>query len=92
MAACQSWITSPVAKSCVYVVIMCFLLLRCFFPVLTLYSQKEHSLGVVFFFLLSLLMYAVYFFNSLSSCPVYPLVILYVCMDRLMANFAGTCD
>ncbi len=30
MAACQSWITSPVAKSCVYVVIMCFLLLRCF--------------------------------------------------------------
>ncbi len=80
MAACQSWITSPVAKSCVYVVIMCFLLLRCFFPVLTLYSQKEHSLGVVFFFLLSHLMYAVYFFNSLSSCPVYPIVILYVCM------------
>ncbi len=31
MAVCQSWITSPVAKSCVYVVIMCFLLLRCFF-------------------------------------------------------------
>ncbi len=70
MAACQSWITSPVAKSCVYVVIMCFLLLRCFFPVLTLYSQKEHSLGVVFFFFSSLTLCMLY----ISSIPCLPVL------------------
>ncbi len=54
----------------------------------------EHSLGVKF----------VFFFSSLSSCksciflntlsPVLSTPLSYVCcvcMDRLMANFAGTC-
>ncbi len=44
----------PVAKLCVYGI--CAFVLRCFFSVLTLYSPMEHSLGVNFFFLLSLLM------------------------------------
>ncbi len=34
---------------------------------------------------------AVIFFNSLSSCPVYPLVCM-LCMGRWMAYFTGTCD
>ncbi len=53
------------------------LLLRCFFPVLTLYSPRSIVWGLFFFSSLSSC-YAVIFFNSLSSCPVYPLVI-YVC-------------
>ncbi len=61
-----------------------------FFSVLTLYSSMEHSLGVKTFFLLSSCN-AVIFFNSLSSCPVYPLVCM-LCMGRLMAYFTGTCD
>ncbi len=71
---------------------MCFLLLRCFSCSHTV-LPKEHSLGVIFFSSPSSC-YAVSFFNSLSSCPVYPLVIYVccVCMDRLMANFTGTCD
>ncbi len=44
---CQSWITSPVAKSCVYGV-LCALLLRCFSCSHTV-LPKEHSLGVIFF-------------------------------------------
>ncbi len=51
------------------------LLLRCFFPVLTLYSPRSLVWGLFFF---PSSCYAVIFFNSLSSCPVYPLVI-YVC-------------
>ncbi len=84
----------PCCKSCVYgVLIMCFC---CWgvFPVLILYSPRSIVWGL-FFFSSPSSCYAVFFFNSLSSCPVYPLVILYVCcvcMDRLMANFAGTCD
>ncbi len=55
------------------------LLLRCFFPVLTLYSPRSIVWGLFFIFFSSLSScYAVIFFNSLSSCPVYPLVI-YVC-------------
>ncbi len=53
------------------------LLLRCFFPVLTLYSPRSIVWGLFFFSSLSSC-YAVIFFNSLSSCPVHPLVI-YVC-------------
>ncbi len=91
MAACWSWIISPVAKSCVW--FMCFLLLRCFSCSHTV-LPKEHSLGVIFFLLTFLMLCCILFFNSLSSCSVYPLVIYVccVCMDRLMANFTGTCD
>ncbi len=76
---------------------MLWLCAFCCWGVFFLFSHCTPKRSIVwgfffFFFLLSHLMYAVYFFNSLSSCPVYPLVILYVCMDRLMANFAGTCD
>ncbi len=40
MAACRSWITSPVAKSCVYGV-LCAFVAEVFFPVLTLYSPRS---------------------------------------------------
>ncbi len=78
---------SPCCKSCVYGI--CAFVLRCFFSVLTLYSPMEHSLGVNFFFS-----------SSLSSCKcciflTFPVFLFClprcVCMDRLMANFAGTC-
>ncbi len=90
MAACRSWITSPIAKSCVYGV--CAFVAEVFFPVLTLYSPRSIVWGL--FFIHGYSCYAVFFFNSLSSCSVYPLVIYVccVCMDRLMANFTGTCD
>ncbi len=72
---------------------MCFLFLRCFSCSHTV-LPKEHSLGVIFFLLTFLMLCCIFFFNSLSSCPVYPLVIYVccVCMDRLKANFTGTCD
>ncbi len=79
----------PVAKLCLWY--MCFCA-EVFFSVLTLYSSMEHSLGVKkkkFSFLSSC--NAVIFFNSLSSCPVYPLVCM-LCMGRWMAYFTGTCD
>ncbi len=47
MAACRSWITSPVAKSCVYGYYV-LLLLRVFFLSHTV-LPKEHSPGVIFF-------------------------------------------
>ncbi len=74
-------------KSCAYGV--CAFVLRCFSCSHTV-LPKDHSLGVIFFSSPSSC-YAVFFFNSLSSCPVYPLVyVCCVCMDRLMANFTGT--
>ncbi len=48
------------------------LLLRCFFPVLTLYSPRSIVWGLLFFFSSLSSCYAVIFFNSLSSCPVQP--------------------
>ncbi len=66
----------PLLQSCVSMVYYVLLLLRCFSCSHTV-LPKEHSLGVIFFSLPSSC-YAVFFFNSLSSCPVYPLVI-YVC-------------
>ncbi len=69
----------PLLQSRVSMVYCVLLLLRCFSCSHTV-LPKEHSLGVIFFFLLTFLMlcYAVFFFNSLSSCPVYPLVIYVV--------------
>ncbi len=66
----------PLLQSRVSMVYYVLLLLRCFSCSHTV-LPKEHSLGVIFFSLPSSC-YAVFFFNSLSSCPVYPLVI-YVC-------------
>ncbi len=82
----------PVAKLCVYGI--CAFVLRCFFSVLTLYSPMEHSLGfkkknsppsphVMLYF------------SYIPCLPVLSTPLSYVCcvcMDRLMANFAGTCD
>ncbi len=89
MAACRSWITSPVASgvSMVYVL----LLLRCFSCSHTV-LPKEHSLGVIFFLLTFLMLCCIFlqfpvFLSCLSPCHI-----CCVCMDRLMANFAGTCD
>ncbi len=66
----------PLLQSHVSMVYYVLLLLRCFSCSHTV-LPKEHSLGVIFF-LLAFLLFAVFFFNSLSSCPVYPIVI-YVC-------------
>ncbi len=57
----------PVAKLCLWY--MCFCAEVFFF----LFS---HSLGVNFFFPLFSHVNAVFFFHSLSSCSVYPVVIL----------------
>jgi hypothetical protein len=78
---------------CLYCIDYGLLLLRCFFCSHTV-LPKEHSLGVIFFISSPSSCYAVFFSNSLSSCPVCPLVLYVccVCMDRLMANFTGTCD
>ncbi len=70
---------------------MC-LLLRCFSCSHTV-LPKEHSLGVVIFFLLTILMFCCIFLQF----PVFlfclpPCHIWMLCMDRLMANFTGTCD
>ncbi len=83
----------PLLQSRVSMVYNVFLLLR-FFSCSHTVLPKEHSLGVIFFSPHLPHSYAVFFFNSLSSCPVHPLVIYvcYVCMDGLMANFTGTCD
>ncbi len=66
---------------CKVVCLWCIMCFCCWgvFPVLTLYSPRSIVWGL-FFFLLTFLMlcYAVFFFNSLSSCPVYPLVIYVV--------------
>ncbi len=69
------------------------LLLRCFFPVLTLYSPRSIVWGL-FFFLLSFLMLCCNFLQFpvflLSCLP--PCHICMLCMGRLMAYFTGTCD
>ncbi len=67
----------PLLQSRVSMVYYVLLLLRCFSCSHTV-LPKEHSLGVIFFSSLHSSCYAVFFFNSLSSCPVYPIVI-YVC-------------
>ncbi len=71
MAACWSWITSPVAiVVCLWFLCFCWGVFSCSHTVL----PKEHSL-FFFFFSSPSSCYAEIFFNSLSSCPVYPLVI-----------------
>ena len=73
----------PCCKSCVFM--MCtdyvLMLLRCFllFPNCTPY--RSIVWGLPFFSPHLSSCHAVFFFlNALSSCPVYPLVILYVCL------------
>ncbi len=82
----------PVAMSCVYGI--CAFVLRCFFFCSQTVLQMEHSLGVKFFFFSSSLSSCkkLYFLNTLSPVLSTPLsYVCCVCMDRLMANFAGTC-
>ncbi len=72
MAACWSWITSPVAKSCLW--FMCFLLLRCFSCSHTV-LPKEHSLGVIFFLLTFLMLCCIFlqfpvFLSCLPPCHI----------------------
>ncbi len=91
-AACQSWICFPCCKSCVYGI--CAFVLRCFFFCSQTVLQMEHSLGVkkIFFPPLSPHVKAVFFL--IPCLPVLSTPLSYVCcvcMDRLMANFAGTC-
>ncbi len=89
MVACRSWITSPVAKSCVYGV--CALVSEVFF----LFSHcipvfpKEHSLGVIFFLLTFLMLCCIFLqFPVFLSC-LPPCHICMLCMDRLMAHFTS---
>ncbi len=91
MAACQSWICSPCCKSCVYGI--CAFVLRCFFFCSQTVLQMEHSLGVKIFFSSSLSSCkSCIFLNTLSPVLSTPLsYVCCVCMDRLIANFAGTC-
>ncbi len=77
MAACWSWISSPVAKLCVYGV--CAFVLRCFSCSHTV-LPKEHSLGVIFFSSPSSC-YAV-FFLPLSTCISLPCMIMYVTNNK----------
>ncbi len=52
----------------------------------------EHSLGVnIFFPPLSPHVKSCIFLNTLSPVLSTPSYVCCVCMDRLMANFAGTC-
>ncbi len=78
--------------SCVYGI--CAFVLRCFFFCSQTVLQMEHSLGVKFFFFSSSLSSckSCIFLNTLSPVLSTPLsYVCCVCMDRLMANFAGTC-
>ncbi len=80
MAACWSWISPLVAKSCVYGVCAC-----CWgvFPVLTLYSPKSIVWGL-FFFSSPSSCYAV-FFLPLSTCIsllIIPCMIVYVTNNK----------
>ncbi len=82
----------PVAMSCVYGI--CAFVLRCFFFCSQTVLQMEHSLGVKNFFFSSSLSSckSCIFLNTLSPVLSTPLsYVCCVCMDRLMANFAGTC-
>ncbi len=72
---------------------ICAFVLRCFFFCSQTVLQMEHSLGVKKFFSSSLSSCKkLYFLNTLSPVLSTPLsYVCCVCMDRLMANFAGTC-
>ncbi len=77
MAACWSWITSPVAKLCVYGV-LCAFVAEVFFPVLTLYSPRSIVWGLFFSSSLSSC-YAVFFFkNPCISLLIVLCMIVYV--------------
>ncbi len=90
MAACQSWITSPVAKSCVYGV-LCAFVAEVFFLFSHCTPQGAQSGG---YFFSPNIPHVMLYFSSIPCLPVLstPCHICCVCMDRLMANFAGTCD
>ncbi len=64
---------------------MCFML-RCFFPVLKLYSPKEYSLGVIFFIILvSFLMFAKIFLKiQRISLLIVLCMIVYVTINLLL--------
>ncbi len=83
---------SPCCKSCVYGI--CAFVLRCFFSCSQTVLQMEHSLGVKFFFFPPLSPHVKAVFFLIPCLPVLSTPLSYVCcvcMDRLMANFAGTC-
>ncbi len=81
----------PLLQSRVFMVYYVLLLLRCFSCSHTV-LPKEHSLGVIFFLLTFLMLCCIFLqFPVFLSC-LPPCHICMLCMDRLMANFAGTCD
>ncbi len=93
MAACQSWICFPLLQCHVFMVyvLLCW---GVFFSVLRLYSKWSIVWGLKNFFFSSSLSSCkkLYFLNTLSPVLSTPLsYVCCVCMDRLMANFAGTC-
>ncbi len=68
----------PVAKSCGYGI--CAFVLRCFFLFSHCTPQWSIVWGLIFFPPLSPHVNAVFFFHSLSSCSVYPVVRCMLCM------------
>ncbi len=76
--------------SCVYGI--CAFVLRCFFSVLRLYSKWSIVWGLKHFSSSLSSCKSCIFLNTLSPVLSTPLsYVCCVCMDRLMANFAGTC-
>ncbi len=71
----------PCCKSRVFIVYVLFVL-RCFFSCSHTVLPKEHSLGVIFSLSSLSSCKCCIFFNSLSFCSVYPLVICMLCMYR----------
>ncbi len=78
MAACWSWITSPVAKSCVYG--LCAFCCWGVFPVLTLYSPRSIVWGLFFSPLLSFLMLCCIFLQFPVFLSCLPPCICMLCM------------
>ncbi len=78
MAACQSWICFPLLQSCVYGI--CAFVLRCFFFLFSHCTPQWSIVCFFFFFFFFPHVNAVFFFHSLSSCSVYPVVRCMLCM------------
>ncbi len=89
MADCQSWITSPVAKSCVYGV-LCAFVAEVFF-LFSHCTPRSIVWGLFFSPYIPLVCCIFLQFPVFLSCLPHCHICM-LCMDRLMANFAGTCD
>ncbi len=93
MAACQSWICFPLLQSYVFMVyvLLCWGVFFCSHTVL----PKWSIVWGLIFFSPPPSPHVMLYFSSIPCLPVRSTPLSYVCcvcMDRLMANFAGNCD